>query len=450
MARTFLDAVRAAVRRHEMLTRGDTVLAAVSGGADSVALLLGLLALRESFGISVVAAHLDHRLRGAESDGDRRFVEALTERLGVPCVVERATVPPGNLEAEARRLRYAFLERAADQLGATRIATGHTVDDQAETVLLRLLRGAGRRGLGGIRPRRGRIVRPLLLCDRVQVRSFLVESGATWRRDHSNFDLATERARVRHGFLPALRHEFNPRLVSALSQLADLMREEDALLDRLAAAAGRRETLECPVLNALEPPIARRAVLQWWRRCGSGRRLGRGHVEAVLGLATRSSDDGAVTVPGGVIVREQQRLRLRHEAEVGTEVAPWQLALVPGADLETPGGWSLRLLESPPAGVTPSDDVCVLDADRVGTLAVRNRRPGDRMRLLGLDGHTSLKRLFAARTVPRHLRANHPVVIGDGEVLWVPGRARSDLALVGPTTSRCWVIRLVRRPNESA
>jgi tRNA(Ile)-lysidine synthase len=452
MARTFIDALRDLVQRHAMVEPGDTVVAAVSGGPDSVALLIGLLELRDVLGIRVVAAHLDHGLRGAESAGDRAFVEALARRYDVPCASDAAHVPPGNVEAEARRLRYAFLERVADQLGASRIATGHTRDDQAETVLLRLLRGTGRRGLGGILPRRGRIIRPMLGCDRMQVRTFLIERGLTWRRDYTNGAWALERARVRHGFLPALAREFNPRLVAALADLADLMREEDALLDRLAAVGARGIALECPVLSAIEPPLARRAVRQWWRRHGSGRRLGRLHVEAVRRLAARASGGGEIAVPGGAVVRVGHRLTFQAGPTALGTAEPWQFPLVPYEDLDTPGGWRLRIEEAPRAEVgEPSDTICLIDADRVGEgIVVRNRRTGDRLRSLGLGGHTSIKRLFSSRRVPRRLRADHPVVVCDGEVLWVPGCGRSDQALVVPATSRCWVIRVIRRPNESA
>ena len=452
MARTLLDTLRESVRRHAMLEPGDTVLAAVPGGADSVALLVALLDLRDEFEITIVAAHLDHGLRGVESGADRLFVEDLARRYEVPCASEAASVPPGNVEAEARRLRYAFLERAADQLGATKIATGHTRDDQAETVLLRVLRGAGRRGLGGIRPRRGRIIRPMLGCDRIQVRAFLVERGLAWRRDYSNFDLTLERSRMRHGFLPALAREFNPRLTAALADLADVMREEDLLLDRLAAVGARSDALESPVLNAIEPPLARRAIRQWWRRHGSGQRLGRTHVDAVRHLASRASDGGEIAVPGGAVTRAGRYLRFRNGVARAAGRELWQFSLVPNQDLDTPGGWRLRLTESVPGdAVEPGDAVCVIDADLVGeTFIVRNRRPGDRLRSLGLGGHASIKRLFSSRRVPRHLRDDHPLVVCDGEVLWVPGCGRSDRGLQGPATSRCYVIRLIRRPSESA
>ena len=249
------------------------MLVAVSGGADSVALLAALHELRDELAIRGRGGHLDHGLRGAESDADRAFVEALAARLAIPLVVERAQLAAGNVEAEARHARYAFLARAAAASGATKIATAHTQDDQAETLLLRLLRGAGRRGLGGIRPRRGAIIRPLLLCDRVQVRYFLCERGLAWRRDRSNFDFGLARTRVRAGYLPALARELNPRLSRALARLADVLRDEDVLLDRIASTVpGMRERLDLAVLAALEPAIARRVVRRWWRRLGSGTR----------------------------------------------------------------------------------------------------------------------------------------------------------------------------------
>jgi len=440
MARGLLDVLRDAVRRHELVSRGDTVLVAVSGGADSVALLAALVELRAELGIAVAVGHLDHGLRGDESVADRVFVERLAVERGLRVRSEAVRLPPGNVEAEARRARYAFLERAADELGAAKIATAHTADDQAETVLLRLLRGAGRRGLGGIRPRRGRIIRPLILCDRVQVRSFLVDHGLSWRRDRSNFDFALHRTRVRLGYLPALAREFNPRLARALACLADVIREEDALLDRLAAAAGRAPELNLAMLRAIESPLARRAVLRWWRRHGSGRRLGFSHVEAALALARREGE-GEVRVPGGAIVRHRTGM-IFTAGETEPSPTPYALTLTMGETLEVPGGWRLRLAEEPPGTIGGGDTVCVLDGDRVAEpLTVRNRRPGDRVRAHGLGGRATIKRLFIARGVPRALRANYPLVLTGNEILWVPGCARSERALVGAETRRMLVIR---------
>jgi tRNA(Ile)-lysidine synthase len=432
MTRTLRDALRTAVRRYDLLATGDTVLVAVSGGPDSVALLAALHELRAAFGIAVVAGHLDHGLRGAESAADRACVEHLATELGVALRTATVRLPGGNLEAEARRARYAFLERAAAELGATKIATGHTLDDQAETVLLRLLRGAGRRGLGGIPPRRGHVIRPLILCDRVQVRHFLVERGLAWRVDRSNFDYGFERTRVRAGYLPALARELNPRLARTLGRLADLLREEDTLLDRMAAmAAGRRPSVDLAVLRALEPPLARRAVRHWWRRHGSGRRLGLAHTEAVLALARREQGGGEVGVPGGAVVREGAALRFRPAADGGEPApAPYALRLAPGETLTLPGGWRLRLAEHVPP-----------------TLTIRSRRPGDRMRPLGLAGRTTVKRLLIARGVPRAMRAGYPLVLAGDEIVWVPGCARGTRALLSPASRRVLVLTVEAAPG---
>lgn len=449
--RSLLDAVRTAVRRWDLLAPGDGVLVAVSGGADSVALLAALVELRAELAITLTAAHLDHGLRGAESAADRVFVAGLAGDLGVPLRSARVDLPPGNVEAEARRARYAFLERAADAVGASRIATAHTVEDQAETVLLRMLRGAGRRGLAGIRPCRGRVVRPLLLADRVQVRAFLAERGLRWRRDRSNFDYARARARVRLGFLPALARELNPRLARTLARLAEVLGEEDRLLDRLAARAlGGRPAIDCGLLAVLDPPLARRAVRRWWRRHGSGRPLALAHVEAVRALAARAGGDGELGLPGGSVRREGGRLTFDAVGGAPPPVAPFACALAVGAVVETPGGWRVTLREDAPGAAVPGDDVCVLDADRVSApLEVRSRRPGDRVRLHGLGGHASVKRLLIARRVPRRERDAHPLVVADGEVVWVPGCGRSDRALVTDATRRVLVVEAARAPRST-
>lgn len=451
MARTLLDALRVAVRRYDLLRPGDAVLVAVSGGADSVALLAALVEVRAELGVTLFAAHLDHGLRGVESAADRAHVEALAARLAVPLTVESVRLAPGNVEAEARRARYEFLARAAAARGATKIATAHTVDDQAETVLLRVVRGAGRRGLGGIRPRRGAIIRPLLLCDRVQVRQYLVARGLAWRRDRSNFDYALTRTRVRAGYLPALARELNPRLARALARLADVLRDEDTLLDRIAATVpGMDERLDLAMLRAIEAPIARRVLRRWWTRAGSGRRLGLAHVDAALALATRAEGGGRVRAPGGWIVRTDACLAFA-SGDGPAAVDPYEHVLAPGAIVELPGGWRLSLAEvSVDAPVAAGDDCCLLDADAVPpVLVVRNRRAGDRLRLLGLGGSTSLKRLFITRRVPREARAAHPVVIAGDDIVWVPRCGRGERALVRAGTRRLLIVRVEAAPETA-
>src|SRR5262245_7077443 len=229
-----VDAVASTVRRHAMLEGGEGVLVAVSGGADSLALLHVLHALAPAFRLTLHVLHVDHGLR-PESPRDAEFVQAAARRLGVPCEVARVTVPRGaSREAQARRARYAALEECAGRVGAVRIAVGHTREDQAETVLMRVLEGAGPRGLAGIPPCRGRVIRPLIEVSRREIVTILRSLGVPWTEDPSNLDPAFLRNRVRHEILPSLARVTAGDPVDALNRTAVRMR---ALVDALDARA---------------------------------------------------------------------------------------------------------------------------------------------------------------------------------------------------------------------
>jgi tRNA(Ile)-lysidine synthetase-like protein len=214
------------------------------------------------------------------------------------------------------------------------------------------------------------------------------------------------------------------------------------------------ERLDLAMLRALDPPVARRVIRRWWRRAGSGRRLALTHVDAALALAMRPEGGGRVRAPGGWIVRGGATLAF--DAGDAAEAEPYERELGRGATVDVPGGWCLSLVEAAadvlaPAGdVAPSAECCVLDADALpATLVVRNRRAGDRIRLLGLGGSTSLKRLFIARRVPRGTRATHPIVVADGEIVWVPRCGRGERALVGADTRRVLVLRVEAAPDAA-
>jgi len=303
--------VRRTIRRHGLCPPGTRLLVGVSGGSDSVALALLLVELARYDGFSVVSlAHLNHRLRPS-ADRDEAFCRALAERLGLPLAVESADVS-GHASAEglsiedaARRLRYDFLHRAAGAAGADRVAVGHTRDDQAETFLLKLARGAGLTGLGGVYPRRGAVVRPLLDVGRAELRAYLTARGERWVEDETNEDLANPRNRVRHRALAELALATGASAVPAIARAASLVREDDQWLDE---QAGRRfEALVRPGAGGLEieavalsgepAPIRRRVVLKALRSAAQDREIGLAHVEAVLELAAGSA--GGVDVPGG-------------------------------------------------------------------------------------------------------------------------------------------------------
>ena len=270
------DAVERTLRRHAMLAGGETVLVAVSGGADSVALLSVLTALAPAWCLTLHVLHVDHGLR-ADSARDADLVRALGTRLGVPVDVERVQVGPGSVEAAARAARYAALEAWADRLGATRIAVGHTADDQAETVLMRVLGGAGVRGLAAIPPVRGRIIRPLIALRRQALRDALVAAGLDWVEDPTNRDPKFLRNRIRHELLPLLAASYHADLVPALTRVARLARESVDALDRTASRELARLgtvhadalTLARSALAALPPAVAAEVLRQAAARLGS-------------------------------------------------------------------------------------------------------------------------------------------------------------------------------------
>lgn len=322
-----------ALQRAAAPARGDTIVVGLSGGADSVALIDALASLRRRRGFRVVAAHLDHSLREGSAD-DAAFCHSLCESLGVPMrggtarVRERASREKGGLEQAARRERYSFLRRVRDDEGAALVAVAHTLDDQAETLLLRLLRGAGATGLGGMRPRSGDLVRPLLQVTRAQVLEHLRSRGLPWREDPSNADPAHRRNRVRHELLPYLEQRFNPRVREALARTAGLLADEASYMQAQAAALSaetvRREgdvlVLDRRALARAPIALARAALRQALREAGGLRGLGQGHVERLLRLAGSPAPSGrTLPLPGGRQVRFTHR-ELRLEKRSGAAV----------------------------------------------------------------------------------------------------------------------------------
>jgi tRNA(Ile)-lysidine synthase len=314
--------------------RGGTLVVGLSGGADSVALLDALAALRRRRGFRVVAAHLDHGLRPG-SAGDAAFCAALCARLDVPLragaadVRARAGRERGGLEQAARRERYAFLRRVRDEEGAAVIAVAHTRDDQAETLLLRLLRGAGATGLAGMRPRSGDLVRPLLAVSRPQVLAHLRERGLEWREDPSNVDVAHRRNRVRHELLPYLEERFNPQVRAVLARTASLLADEAAhvraeaasLLARIGREEGGALVLRRAPLAEAPPAVARAAIREALLRVGGLGRVGALHVERVLQLAGAKAPSGRrLPLPGGREARfTRDEVRIEKRAGPGAK-----------------------------------------------------------------------------------------------------------------------------------
>ena len=297
--------------RYEMFPNGSGILCAVSGGADSIYLLHQMILLREKRNLSLYAAHFDHGLRGEESIRDREFTRQYCERLQIPCTVGEGDVSAfaeenhiGTEEA-ARTLRYQFLEKVADQLSCDRIATAHTANDNAETILMNLCRGSGSKGLSGIPPVRGRIVRPLLQTSRREIITWLEDNQIPWVEDSSNVDDSYTRNRFRHRVIPLMLEE-NPAFLEAAGRTAELLREDDDCLQRSADSFLqtylRDETIPAKPLLALEPAIAARVLR---RMCGSGLSFER--AQALLHFA-ESPESGVLELPGNKVYRRKGML----------------------------------------------------------------------------------------------------------------------------------------------
>jgi tRNA(Ile)-lysidine synthase len=424
---------------------GDALVVGLSGGADSVALLDVLVRSGSARGFTVIAAHLDHGLRPA-SPADARFCAELCARFGVRLETGTADVRSSarrlrtSLEAAARHERYAFLQEVQRSGSAVAVAVAHTRDDQAETVLMHLARGAASRGLGGMRPFANGVMRPLLGCSREDVLAHLKQYGLPWVEDASNGDRAFLRNRVRLDLLPYLERHFNPRIRATLARSAALLGAEadalsvaaDELLARAQLAATPTEvTLDRSALAAAPPALAGLALRNAIERVGGLHGVGSAHTERLLALTVSKRASGRVLpLPGGRVAR------CRFGAlSIGPAVAPpapFALPLPVPGQVSLPGGlslaarpWDERRLSSPLGTVIALDDTA--------GLMVRTRRPGDRVQHRGRQ--VSLKRYFLDRRVPVDVRTRSPLVATEHQVWWVVGQpcerqARSRLVYI--------------------
>lgn len=397
-----LNKLRAFLKEQALLSPGDSVIAAVSGGADSVAMLFALYLLRDELGITLEAAHFNHHLRGAESDRDEAFVTDFCGRYDIPLHLGSGRIVPGKkgLEAAARDARYAFLRRLPGK-----VATAHTADDNAETVLMRLIRGTGLKGLGAIAPVSGNVIRPMLTVTRDDVEAFLEEYALPHVEDSSNGTDDFLRNRIRHGILPLMRAE-NPRIGENLSAMALLLRQDEACLQ---AMIPEKQVPDVSRLKAMEPALRRRALERFLKAQGV-REPEQIHILQAEQLLYHWSPSAAMQFPGGVTIGRQYDRLVR--LECAPELPETRLS-VPG---ETCIGGKRFVseyatdLEERPGSVL----VCP-----VGVLIVRSRRSGDTMRLPG--GTRSLKKMYIDRKIPASRRAAVPVLADDRGVLAVFG-----------------------------
>jgi tRNA(Ile)-lysidine synthase len=447
---TLAAKVARTVERHALFGPGARILVALSGGADSVALVHVLRDLERDGSFTVAGlGHFNHQLRDA-ADADEAFCREMAERLSLPLDVGRediraiAKAQRRSIEDAARLARYAFLNEAADRVRADVIAVAHSRDDQAETFLLRLMRGAGPRGLAGIRPRVGRVVRPFLDVSRAAIREYVAERGLEFREDATNRDVAIPRNRVRHELIPYLQREFSPGIVDALAREAALARDDE---DRLQAEAidlastivlrssHRDRSVEVDIagLTSLHPALASRVARIALANLAGERFVGFEHVEAVLDLARSGADGAAVSLPGQQAMRRGQRLVLRAAGSrrpARSEPAnEFRFPLsIPGEVILDKQGWTItaaRLQGDLEGALRARGDVVgVSIASLRLPLWVRNRRPGDRFKPLGLGGEKKLQDFLVDRKVARETRDDLPLVVDESDrIVWVVGQS---------------------------
>lgn len=459
---------------HDMIPPGSTVLCAVSGGADSVYLLHRLHLLRGLLDFRLVAAHYDHGLRGEESRRDAGFVRDFVARycgamhcvcrdgtekvlppveleMGRGDVAARARAMGTGLEETARAMRYAFLEETADRVGAQRIATAHTADDDLETFLLHLLRGTGLRGLTGIPPRRGRLIRPLLTTTRAEVEEYLRRYGLPHVEDSSNGTDDFLRNRLRHRVIPELE-ELAPGVSGRFPATAARLRRDDGLLEELAGPLWRQarregEDLVVPaaVLGEAPLPLSVRAARQLLGtlRPGAGG-VTAAHLEAVAALCRGNDPSARVSLPGGLAAwREYDRLVLgpdRPLSRVEEQTAQPPCALTLG------GGWTLRCRWGKAPETEKNDGFFCFSRDKLeGALQVRSRRTGDELALPGRPRRT-LKRLLIDLRVPRRKREAIPLLADGAGVLLAAGIGPDSRRLAREGEEALWA-RFERGPG---
>lgn len=453
---TIREKLLKAVARYDLISPGDRLLLGVSGGQDSVTLTLVLAALAEQLQISLVVGHLHHGLRGAQGDADQRFVSELAQRLGLAFVAETADVAAlaeqekCGVEVAGRTARYRFFERAAQEHHCNKIALGHTATDRAETVLMNLFRGAGLHGLRGIPPRRGNVIRPLILITRQETAEYCRSCDMAACHDVYNADPHYLRNRVRADLLPQLEREYGPGIEEALCRAAENLWDEIGWTEPLVAEAleGTRGpicgTLSASALRDMPGGLRHRVLRLFVQQAGYDLSdISNERWQAVEALIDQSQTGRKVELGHGRYVQlEYDSFGVSGpDTPVAAPAEPLEPVVLPVPGLvELPDGAVVQadLTDLPPTLPAADESTAVLDAQKAqqgGFLLLRRPRPGDRFTPLGMTGSKKLQDFFVDNKVPPGKRNPWLVTRQDGEILWVAGHRLAQTAKVDDSTS---------------
>ena len=458
-AKQTLARVRKTISRFRMIQPNDRVIVAVSGGRDSVCLLHVLHCLRDFFPVRLVVAHYEHGLRPMEDAAETDFVQQFAASLGLPFESEKGALSIGreaSIEERARDARYAFFEKVRLKHEAQKIALGHHLNDQAETILMRLLRGSGPSGLTGIPPcRDGTIIRPLLEIDRLQIDRYLEARQLAYVTDTSNLRATYLRNKIRLQLMPLLEN-YQPQVVRLLGQTAKILREEDAYLEKIVEAwlTGRIETkpgvsFRISISSLLELPIAlrRRVTRQLIGKVKKDlRRISWDHIESVQELVNAEKPQSSLGLPGGIQIKRTYD-QLVFSAETKGKLRPFSFLLDgPGKYSFEEIGRTISVEEMPnrrDLDFGHSPWTAFLDLEKLRyPLTLRSLRPGDRFVPLGMTGHKKLKDFFVDLKIPRDQRYSTPILCCDNSLIWVCGFRIDDRFKVTPETKRVMRVTL--------
>jgi tRNA(Ile)-lysidine synthase len=459
--------VKQTIKRFGMLKPGDRVVVAVSGGPDSVCLLSILQALAKDFDLTLHIAHLDHMFRGRESAGEALFVEGLAKKLGIPASVKTIDVPAFCRERGvspqegARTVRYDFLHGVATAVGASRIATGHTADDQAETFIMRLLRGAGVAGLSSIPPVRDDIIRPLIEVTRSEVLNYMKEAGLEFMTDPSNAKPLYLRNKIRLAVLPVLK-QYNPRIVQRLALEAALLRDEDEAVETYLEALSSRMirqgkdgvVFKREPFNALPQAFKRRLFRNAVDLADGGfaglPRLSRGlssiQVDEALAFMSTARTGRTFDLPCRLTVEREYEKFILSVKGVAQSVSH-TLAL-PGTTTVPELGLQIKTKISDAAGGEPEAANYLwqakFDYDKIlFSVILRTRLRGDRFCPAGMGGRSKkLQDFFVDGKIPRRKRDSVPLLVSGNDILWVIGLRTDERYLPRPDTKSVLVVQI--------
>lgn len=458
------------IKNYNMIEEGDRVVVGVSGGPDSVCLLYVLDYIRKDLNIKLYIAHIEHGFRGKASIEDAEFVKELGHRLGIEVFIKYIDVPKFieesglSPEEAAREVRYDFYDEVLTNADANKVALGHNLDDQTETLLMRLIRGTGTKGLGGISPvREGKFIRPLIEIPRTEIMDFLNKNNINYRIDKTNLEDIYHRNSIRLSLIPLLEKEYNPNLKQTLARMAHIIRQDNLYLEELAEKEYRKWSskgqkgifLSEQNIKPLPFPIKTRVLLKGIEEFkGSTRDVGLGHILDVISLLEDGKVGACVMLPEKMVIEKvYEGIHITDKGGISEKFVPYEYTLkIPGSCFIPEAGIELTaevVLRDEFEEIQGNPFMGQFDFDKInGNLKVRNKRPGDRFKPLGLKGTKKLKDFFIDEKVPIYIRNKTPLLVSGSDIVWVVGFRISNDYKLDKNTQKILIVKKEGKREE--